>query len=525
MKNYIKYLVLAFSFLFVSSLFAGVVPYPNSYVEKSGTFRLPTKVKVGGDSSFLKIVKTASDVFKNAGANLELEWVAKNPEVIIEKSGNLTSEAYEISVSEKSVRVYALDDAGVLYALVTLCQLAESNSGKINACHIKDAPALQWRGFMIDIARNFLGKEFIFKTIDQLAMLKFNVLHLHLTDHQGWRIEIKKYPKLTEVGAFWCPYVKNGFLTQDEVKEIIAYAATRNIKVLPEIEILSHATAAVKAYPFLGHGFGVSVGDPKVREFFRDVIDEIIALFPSREIHLAGDEVDYKIWGKNPTVQEYIKQNNLESLLDAHVCYMDEMGRYLEKKGRVMMAWDESFGKGAEEVKKGMKAGKATISKNAIMHFWTGKIEGMADAAKKGHPIVNANCYYTYFNYYHNKAEKSYLPPDGDKIVDGPSKGYDNYLYSSPISLKKAYDFCPVAPELDDATKKNIIGTSCQLWFKPIDTVERFYDRAFPRAAAHAEVAWSSSKDYQRFLKNLSVLERFWDRAQITYNKEAISEK
>ncbi len=523
-RGFILCLLFFFPFFSFSQRYT-VVPYPNNLKPLEGAFEFSGALKVSSAPKFAGAVDASAKMCADSKTGLLFQKADEGAHLCILEDPGLGGEEYKLEVLPKSLKLWASSGNGAFYGLQTLRQLVKrENDGRftIPACLVEDYPAFPWRGFMIDVARNFLGKEFIFKTIDQLALLKFNVLHLHLTDHQGWRIEIKRYPKLVEVGSKWCPYVKNGYFTQDDIREIVEYAKARNMTVVPEIEILSHATAAVKAYPFLGDGFGVSVGKPEVREFFRNVIDEVTGLFPSGIIHLAGDEVDYKIWGADPSVRSYMKEHNLGTLLDAHVFYMDEMGRYLEGKARRMMAWDESFGKGVEEVKKGMKTSRAEISKNMIMHFWTGNVSGMVAAAKKGHQIVNADCRYTYFNYYYSKDEGSYLPPDGDKIVDGPTKGYDSYLRMAPISLRKAYDFNPVPADLDEDSASNILGSSCQLWFKPIDTVERFYDRAFPRTAAHAEAVWSVERDYGRFLENLKVLEDLWQRQSINYNKEAI---
>lgn len=505
-----------------------VVPIPASVEQRDGT------LETSGD--FCKIFEVElidklcaaskiSDKIAIENGEFDAKFFEKNFKISARKNKSLAAESYILTVGEK-IEIEASDRAGLFYAIQTLRQmkvLTERGTFKFVHCKIEDSPRFAWRSCMVDIARNFLGKDFLYETIDQLALLKFNVLHLHLTDHQGWRIEIKKYPKLTEIGAFYCSSARNGYLTQDDARKLVEYAAKRNITIVPEIEILSHATAAVKAYPFLGHGFGINVGDKNVREFFQDVLVEIMDIFPSSVIHLAGDEVDYKIWGKNPSVASYIKERKLETLLDAHVCYMDEMGKFLESHGRQMMAWDESFGKGVEEVKNGMATQAAQISKNVIMDFWTGNVAGMTDAARKGHKIVNADCRYTYYNYYYTKDEKTYLPPIVGEIVDGPTAGYDSYLHSTPISLKRAYEFNPIPEGLDADSAKNIIGTSCQIWFKAIDSVPRFYDRAFPRVAAHAELAWSKpeNKNYTDFLRRLVPLKRYWDIRNIPYNRDA----
>ncbi len=504
-----------------------VVPMPNSISYADGVFDSKRELCIYAPSEFENTIEVVRKRFEKSLPNFSAKSSSeKLANVVVTKDESIATEAYKLNISENRAEILASSKSGVIYAFQTLLQ-AMGQSGKIPCCKIDDAPRFKWRGFMIDPARNFFGKQFILDTIDRLVELKMNVLHIHLTDHQGWRIEIKKYPKLTEIGAWYHETAKGGYLTQDDAREIVKYAADRGITVIPEIEALSHATAATKSYPFLGDGYGINVYDPAVKEFFKDVLREIMDIFPSKVIHLAGDEVVYKVWENNPKIKEYMQKRGLKTMLDIHLDYMNEMGEFLEANGRKMVAWDEAFGKGEMEVKNGLSASNAKASKNTIMHFWTGNEPAMIEAANDGYEVINANLKFTYFNYApHADTKFRVIPLPKNRQLDDTDEKYYGFVSSRPTPLSRVYKFKPIPKGITEDARKNVIGTSCQLWNKPINTVSFFEYLAFPRTAALAEVAWTNpeNKNYNSFINRLKSLQNLWDYAGINHDYQSVPE-
>jgi hexosaminidase len=436
-------------------------------------------------------------------------------------TGRMGEEGYDLTVSPNKVVVLAASPAGVFYAIQTLRQLI-TDGHAIPCCHIFDKPRFAWRSFMLDEGRYFKGEPVVKQLLDQMALLKMNVFHWHLTDDQGWRIEIKKYPLLTAIGSkrdstqqgVWPSGWKSnvydgvphqGFYTQEQIKDIVRYAAERHITVVPEIEMPGHASAAIAAYPFLGAEnkpirvpvkFGVqynvfNVADPRVRNFIQDVLDEVLALFPSKVIHIGGDEVRYDQWKSSPQVQAYIKQHGLSSPADLQVSFTNNMSHLLEAKHRRMMGWNEILGSKVHEFNDNQDAvAKQKLSRSAIVQFWKGDTSLITTAAEGGYDIVNSLSDYTYLDY----DEKS-------------------------ISLEKAYSFEPVPASLPARDTSRILGLGCQMWGEWIPTVERMNERVYPRLAAYAETGWTSraNKDYKRWLAGLPALEARWNSEGIHF--------
>jgi hexosaminidase len=346
-----------------------------------------------------------------------------------------------------------------------------------------------------------------------MARLKMNVFHWHLVDDQGWRIEIKKYPLLTEVGSTrpstqvgpdkWDSEIQSGvphkgYYTQEEIKEIVSYAAERHITIVPEIEMPGHSSAAIAAYPWLGSSgkkievpikFGVSediykISDPKVYNFLTDVLDEVIALFPSEVIHIGGDEAKYDHWEGSSEIQAYMKQNDLKTFGDLQVAFTNQISNYLSGKGRRMMGWNEIMGHNLHEYQSADQAGASeTLAKSSVVHFWKGNIDLMTQAAEEGYDIVNS---------YH---EETYL----------------DYTYKQ-VSLRTAYGFEPVPKSLAKKYHDRIVGLGCQMWGEWIPTSGYMDYMVFPRIAAYAEVGWTPKerKDFDGFVAGLPKLMGLW---------------
>lgn len=465
---------------------------------------------LGIDVELLSDVSAKANIQLTLNSDFSMEGVTDTDKI---------GEAYTMDVTSKGVSIKAQSIAGVFHATQTLRQIIQKKEGKnvIQKGSVSDYPAFTWRAFMLDEGRYFKGKQVVKNLLDEMALLKMNVFHWHLTDDQGWRIEIKKYPKLTEVGAFRDSTEINhfgsnvfdgkphgGFYTQEEIKEIVAYAADRQILVVPEIEMPGHASAAIAAYPWLGTTgkqikvpciFGVqydvfNVADPKVLAFFNDVIDEVIALFPSQVFHVGGDEVRYNQWSASPSVKAYMAKNGLKTPAELQVFFTNDMSNVLASKGKRMMGWTEITGaklhayQSANDTKnEGQK-----LSKNSIVQFWQGDSILLVNTLKDGYKVVNS---------FHG----------------------NTYLDYSSITLPKAYAFNPIPAGLPKELESNILGLGCQMWCEFVPTEENLNTKVYPRLAAYAESGWTNpdKKNYERFEKALPYFLNRWTNQGVVY--------
>ncbi len=457
--------------------------------------------------------------------------------IVIKKDPALAArgeEAYSIQSSPSGIILSAADAKGIFYAGQSLVQMMPSvfhdrtaNKSAVRwnisetPFRITDYPRFTWRALMIDEARHFFGGKTIKQIIDQMALLKMNILHWHLTDDTGWRIEIKKYPRLTSIGSkrreseigTWnsgksdgTPH--EGFYTQEQIRDIVQYAARRNITIVPEIEMPGHASAAAVAYPFLSlktpgevpTTFIVNTAfDPtseKTYAFLSDVLDEIAALFPSRIIHIGGDEVRYdKQWKGVPEIEEFMKKNGMKSYADVQMHFTNRMSGIIAQKGRRMMGWNEIYGHDVNG-DGGGKAG-AKLDTNAVIPFWKGNTGLAKNAIRDGHDVINSLHTSTYLD----------------------------YSYGS-IPLQKAYGFEPVFPGLEEQYHSRVKGLGAQVWTEWISTPERLHYQAFPRACAFAEVGWTPAgkKDFPDFKKRLKAYSERMDLMGIKFARNVISQ-
>ncbi|WLT30671.1 beta-N-acetylhexosaminidase [Geothrix sp. PMB-07] len=463
------------------------------------------------------------------------------------KAEALGAEGYRLEAAGDRIDIRAYKPAGLFYGIQTLRQLLGSDafrqarvagvSWSVPACVIEDRPRFSWRGSHLDVGRHFLPKDFIKKHLDLMALHKLNVFHWHLTEDQGWRLEIKKYPKLTEVGAWRKETVlpiyaradfpsqrlfdglpHGGFYTQEDVKEIVAYAADRFITVVPEIEMPGHSTAAIAAYPELGNfpdhkvevgtAWGVfrstyGVEDSNI-QFLKDVLDEVMAIFPSATIHIGGDECPKSEWAKSERALARMKREGIvptattltdlqnyrnekgepaehPALHKLQAWFIRQFDSYLASKGRRLMGWSEILEGG--------------LAPNAAVMSWLGEDAGI-EGAKAGHDVVMAPESHTYFDYYQ-------------------SKGNEPMAIGGFTPLEKAYGYDPMPTGLNAAQQSHILGVQGQLWTEFIATPAKVEYMAWPRLAALAEVGWSprEKRDFREFqgrlkthLKRLDVL-------------------
>ncbi|HEY3521955.1 MAG TPA: family 20 glycosylhydrolase [Rhodanobacteraceae bacterium] len=416
-------------------------------------------------------------------------------------------EGYVLDVESNRIEVRARTAAGLFYGGITLWQLLTPRriqaSPSVPELHIEDYPRFAWRGLMLDSARHYQPVAFIKKLLDEMALHKLNIFQWHLTDDQGWRIAIARYPELTKVGAWRRPVGPDvalagrdgrygGYYTQEEIREVVRYAAARHITVVPEIEMPGHATAAIASYPQFGvtgkrpqvssdwgvHTWIYNIDDGTFR-FLDNVIDEVMALFPGPYIHVGGDEAVKDQWQASKKIQRRMRALGIEDEAALQAWFVDRIGEHISSKGRRLVGWDEILQGG--------------LPKGAIVMSWRGA-QGAIDAAKLGHDTVMSPSPAMYFD-----RLQSDLP-------DEPTGRPD------VVSLMDVYGFEPVPQELDAEQAKHVIGAQANLWSEYLTTPARVEHAVFPRIDALAEVLWSprGSRDWQGFLQRMPAqLERY----------------
>ena len=416
--------------------------------------------------------------------------------ILFEQQPGYGPEAYRVEVAPHRIIVSASTATGLFYGAVTLWQLmpAGPKSGAIAAQTIVDAPRYAWRGLMLDSARHFQPPAFLRSMIDWMAWHKLNVLHWHLTDDQGWRLEIHKYPRLSSVGAWRIPAVVpgaptperyGGFYTQDEVREIVRFAASRHVQIIPEIDMPGHAQAAIAAYPELGsidakpnlpvsNRWGVHTHlfnlEPATFEFLENVLNEVLQLFPSHYIHIGGDEAVKDEWNASPTVQARARRLGIHDADAMQTYFTQKIAQFLSARGRRAVGWDEIMQPG--------------LPSDAVVMAWRGA-SGAHAAAIKGNDTILAPDPALYFD--HRQSNLVAEPP-GRLII---------------ISLEDVYRFEPDDHELSEIQRRHILGLQAELWTEHITTGQRVEWMALPRAAALAEVGWSAQRSWPDFLRRL----------------------
>ncbi len=438
-------------------------------------------------------------------------------------NGETGIEGYDLHITAEALFLNANTETGLFYGLRTLCQMLEgSGGGTLPACTITDYPRFSYRGMHLDVARHFMPVEFLYKVIDFLAMHKMNVFHWHLVDDQGWRLEIRKYPALTEVGAWrvdretlhWNsrPAIRpgenatyGGFYTQEEVKALVNYARERHVTIIPEIEMPAHVMSALAAYPELsctGVNQGVPAGGvwpithiycagkEETFAFVEEVLTETMALFPSTFIHVGGDEADKTEWKRCPLCQKRIREEGLKDEHELQSYFIKRIGKFLSAYGRKMIGWDEIL-------EGGVAPGAAVMS-------WRGEEGGIA-AARMGHPVVMTPSSHCYFDYY-----------QGDPSLEPPSIG-------GLITLKKVYSFEPVPAVLTEEEGRRVLGAQANLWTEYIPDPEHAEYMLFPRLAALAEVVWTpaESRRWEDFSQRMETQYQRYDRAGIRFARSA----
>ncbi len=523
---------LAFSLIpFGFSLAAeqAVIPRPSQFSAAEGYFELrPDTVITAGADSVQVAQLLARSLTPATGFNLPVVAGRRGKAnaivlTIDARKTNLGEEGYLLEVSPNRVEIVGAKAAGVFYGTQTLRQLLPAEiyspslkkgvEWRIPCQRIEDKPRFVWRGVLVDPARHFLPKADLLRFIDAAAALKINHIQLHLTDDQGWRIEIKKFPRLTQIGSFrketrlghereargFDGRPHSGFYSQQDIREIVQFASERFVTLVPEIEMPGHAQAAISAYPELGNTgeilepwprWGVNKhifnADESTILFLQDVLKEVMELFPSRFIHVGGDEAPKDEWKASAKAQARIKELGLRDEAELQSWFIRRMDQFLTAAGRRLIGWDEIL-------EGGLAAGAAVMS-------WRGE-KGGIEAAHAGHDVVMAPTQFVYFDYYQSK-EPGEPPAIG---------GF--------VPLDKVYGYEPVPPELSASQARHVLGTQAQLWSEYMPTARQMEYMAFPRVAALAEVAWSAPerKDYGSFIERLSAQQERWRLAGVNF--------
>lgn len=512
-----------------------IVPQPSLVEKGDGGFVLTKNsiIAVPAEEQ-LEVANVFADLFASASGFTPVVKVAPEGDVCLQVDENIGEEAYELEVTSERVLLKAADNRGFFYAFQSLrmmlpasiegCSESAPDKWRIPAVTIQDKPRFSYRGFMLDVARFFMPKKDLLRMIDCMAMLKLNRLHLHLTDDNGWRLEIKKYPKLTEVGAWRVdrqslpfpdrrnpekgePATEGGFYTQDDMREIIAYAAKRQIEIIPEIDIPAHSNAALAAYPeyacpvvkdFIGvlPGLGgknaeiiFCAGNEGSYRFLQGVLDEVMTLFPSRYVHLGGDEAIKTNWKKCPLCQNRIRKERLKDEEELQGYFMQRMSDYVRSNGKEVMGWDELT--------------NSRLPEDVIVFGWQGMGNAALKAAEQGHRFVMTPARIAYLIRY-----------------QGP-QWFEPLTYFGNNTLKGLYEYEPVQKDWKPEYRNLLMGVQASMWTEFCSQSEDVFYQVFPRLAALAEIAWipEGKKDWGLFLKGLDNFVAHLDKMGIVYAK------
>ena len=498
----------------------GIIPAPLHVQRHSGYFQLSAKTVILASDSVTRHNADMLNGYLKANYGFELPvhpGAAKYRSEIILATDSLqeAQEAYRLNVSKKLIRITGGHGAGVFYGIQSLIQMIRAGKDgtlDVPCSEIQDAPRFQYRGMHLDCGRHFFPVSFIKEYIDLMSRYKFNTFHWHLTEDQGWRLQIKKYPRMTEIGSRrsetvighnssqydHTPY--GGFYTQDEAREIVAYAKARYITVIPEIEMPGHALAALASYPLLGCTTGpyqvgtrwgvfsdvYCAGKESTFQFLENVLDEVMKIFPSHYIHIGGDECPKIRWKQCPYCQKRMKDLGLTSEDQLQSYFVQRIEKYLNEHGRAIIGWDEILEGG--------------LAPNATVMSWRGESGGIA-AAKQHHNVIMTPGNWCYFD--HGQGD----PREEPQNIGG-------YL---PMS--KVYSYNPVPAQLSPDERKYIIGVQANVWTEYIPSVSECEYMVLPRMLAMSEVAWTSlkNKNYGDFLERLPAQLQYLDKKHVHF--------
>ncbi len=522
-----------------------VVPYPNEVEISCSSFNASGAdfhYSAGFDEATKNIITSFAQQLSLVSGNESAVTEGESSKgFIFTLDPSITEEAYILKISRKAVRVRASSLRGVNYAVQTLKQMlpaeiygevqAEGKKWALQCAEINDAPRFGYRGMHLDVSRHFFDMDMVKKYLDIMEVHKLNKLHWHLTDDQGWRVEIKKYPELTSVGSIrketvvghihnsktydGTPYGEGCWFSQDQIREIIAYAASKGIDIIPEIDLPGHMLAALAAYPELGctggpyevwGRWGISdevlcAGNEKTMVFLENVLEEIAGLFPYEYIHIGGDECPKVCWEKCPKCQAKIRELGLkdteefkaEHFLQSYV--MERMTRFLQSKGKKIIGWDEIL--------------EGQVAENATVMSWRGT-EGGLKAARMGHDAIMTPNTFFYLDYYQS------LDKENEPLAIG-----------GHLPVDKCYSYEPYTEDMTDEEKAHILGVQANLWTEYIATNEHLEYMLLPRMTALSEVQWCQpeNKSWERFVDSAEKFCSIYDIMGYNYGKHILSMK
>ena len=536
-KNHLKGLtavviaVCLFNFQNLRAQSINIIPYPQSVKKLDGEFVFGKSTRIVYDKNNNEIAVALEPLLSKLkqAAGINLAYATQKPRrdfVTVELTDKITQpEGYHLLIGKHGISIEAASPAGVFYAVQSVlqllpaeienAQLVQNVQWKITAADIDDKPVFAYRGLMLDVARHFMPYSFLEKMVDLMAMQKMNTFHLHLTDSQGWRFESKKYPKLTRIGAYRKGTPLNttydydsrptdtlygGFYTQKQLRKLVAYAKTKFITIIPEIEMPAHSRAALASYPELacldstGHTFTYpsQIQDEYCTKdstftFLTDILTEVMDVFPSKYIHIAGDEASKVNWKKCPICQKRMADEHLTSVDELQSYFIKRIEKFVNEKGRNIIGWDEILEGG--------------LAPNATVMSWRGEKGGM-DAAEQGHKVIMTPEDYCYLDHYQSNdtAEPA--------------------AFGGLTTLATVYSYHPLPAELDSEDSKLITGTQGNLWTEYVPTYQHAEYMFFPRSTALAEVAWTGNKlTYDDFTTRLLGYLKRLDDHNVNYSR------
>ena len=505
-----------------------LIPRPRQSLAREGSFTIDARTTISAPGEAGPVADLLREQLRPAmgfpladvstgdaggGASSPRDGAAAGIRMTVDPTTGLGPEGYRLEVSPTGIDLVGGDAAGLFYATQTLRQLlpaavlgaapVAAMAWTVPAVSVEDGPRFGWRGALLDVGRYFFPKAFVLRYIDLLALHKLNVLHFHLTEDQGWRLEIRKYPRLTEVGAWRAETMighltgaeasgfrfdgtpHGGFYRQDDIREIVAYAARRFVTVVPEVELPGHSQAAIAAYPELGNtGEQLSVEttwgikrhvlnvEDSTLDFYRDVYEEVLELFPSRFIHIGGDECPKDEWRASPAAQRRTRELGLADEDELQSWFIRQFDGFLAERGRRLVGWDEILEGG--------------LAPGATVMSWRGEAGGIA-AARAGHDVVMVPDDFTYFDYYQSADHAA------EPVADG-----------GLVTLETVHGYEPIPAELTPDEARHVLGAQFALWTEYVPDPAHAEYMTFPRACAFAEVVWSPGPDtYPGFLARL----------------------
>ena len=529
-SNYLLFLIISLFFSCKQETIQlkeiGIIPKPLFQEMNKGVFVLDENIRFISDTE-LNQVSDYLKLYIEENYQVSFTTQKESKKIVFTSNDSISNEeGYELKIGENSILIASKNSKGAFYAVQSLLQLMPIKSNglaiAIPCLELQDEPQFKYRGMHLDVGRHFFSVDFIKKYIDLMARLKMNTFHWHLTEDQGWRIEIKKYPKLQEIAAFrnetLVGHYNNqphqfdgkkygGFYTQEQIKEVVAYANTRQVTIIPEIEMPGHSQAAIAAYPALGctgeqaevatkWGVFDEVYCPKEStfKFLEDVIDEVVTLFPGKYIHIGGDEAPKTNWKRCAHCQRLIKEKGLKDEHGLQSYFIARMEKYINSKGKQIIGWDEILEGG--------------LAPNATVMSWRGT-SGAIEAAKEGHDVILTPGSHCYFDHYQSEDENEPLAIGGF------------------LPLEKVYHFNPIPKELTEEESKYVLGAQGNVWTEYMKTEKQVEYMAFPRAVALSEVVWSSpeNKNYSDFINRLEQYQKRLDQLDVNYANHMYSVK